>query len=133
MDSSSTDTREIRRFGLAVFGFFGSLFALGVWRQKIAPACLFGLLGFVGLCFLLFPYRARHVYAGWLMAAHLLGRIVTACLLGLAYLLVVTPAGWLKRLFGGRPLPLRPDRKASSYWVEREEPAQPRERFLKRF
>jgi hypothetical protein len=61
------------------------------------------------------------------------GRLVNTLLLTLAYLLVITPAAWLKRLFGGRPLPVRPDRQASSYWVEREEPAQPRERYLKRF
>ena len=50
-----------------------------------------------------------------------------------AYYLVVTPFGLLKRLFGGRPLPLKPDRNRSSYWAERPEPAQPKERFTKRF
>jgi hypothetical protein len=59
--------------------------------------------------------------------------VVTGLMLTLAYFLVITPAAWLKRIFGGRPLPLKPDREASSYWVEREEAAQPRERFLKRF
>jgi hypothetical protein len=54
-------------------------------------------------------------------------------LLTLAYFLVITPSAWLKRLFGGRPLPVRPNPKVSSYWTEREEAAQPRERFLKRF
>ena len=82
---------------------------------------------------MLFPYRSRHVHAGWLKCAHLIGRAVNVLMLTLAYFLVITPSAWLKRLFGGRPLPVRPDRKASSYWVEREEAAQPRERFLKRF
>ena len=133
MGSSSTETRKIRRFGCVVLVLFGSLFALGVWRQRPIPAYLFGVLWFLGVCFLLFPYRTRHVYTGWLKASHLVGRIVTALILILAYFLVITPSAWLKRLFGGRPLPVRPDRRASSYWVPRKEAAQPRERFPKRF
>jgi hypothetical protein len=45
----------------------------------------------------------------------------------------VTPAGLIKRLIGGTPLPTRPNDKISSYWVARLEPAQPKGRFLKRY
>ena len=133
MDSNSTDLREIRRFGAVVFLFFGALGAVGLWRQRPVPTCLFGLLWLMGAGCLLFPYRGRHVYSGWMKCAHLLGRAVTVCILTLAYFLVITPSAWLKRLLGGPPLPVRPDRGLSSYWVERKEPAQPRDRFLKRF
>lgn len=133
MGSNSTETSKIRRFGFIALVLFGSLCALGAWRQRPVPTCLFGILGFLGLCFLLFPYRSRHAYAGWMKGAHLVGRMITATVLSLAYFLVITPSAWLKRLFGGRPLPVRPDRTASSYWVPRKEAAQPRERFLKRF
>ena len=51
----------------------------------------------------------------------------------LAYYLVITPTALLKRVFGGRPLPTRPDRDAASYWVTRPELAQPKERFIKRY
>jgi hypothetical protein len=54
-------------------------------------------------------------------------------MLAIAYYVVITPAALLKRLFGGRPLPLSPDPDASTYWVSRDEPAQPKERFYKRF
>jgi hypothetical protein len=116
-----------------VFVFFGGLCALGVWRQKPVPTYLFGFLWCLGGCFLAFPYRSRHLYAGWLKCAHFLGRAVNVLMLTFAYFLVITPAAWLKRLFGGRPLPVRPDPEAFTYWVEREEGVQPRERFLKRF
>jgi peptidoglycan/LPS O-acetylase OafA/YrhL len=137
MESNSTEPRtgprEASRFGSVVFFFFGALFALSIWRQRPVPACFFGFLWILGLCCLLFPALARPVYTGWLKCSHFTGRIVTVLLLTLAYLLVITPSAWLKRALGGRPLPLKPDRGASSYWVERKEPAQPRERFLKRF
>jgi len=128
-----TEARQTRRFGWVVFFFFGSLFVLSIWRQRPVPACFFGFLWILGLCCLLFPSLARPVYTGWLKCSQFTGRIVTLLVLTLAYFLVMTPSAWLKRVFGGRPLPVKPDRRASSYWVEREEPAQPRERFLKRF
>jgi hypothetical protein len=65
--------------------------------------------------------------------AHVIGTIMTAVILTLAYYLVITPYALIKRLFGGRPLPFKPDKNSSSYWIERSESAQPRERFSKRY
>jgi len=62
-----------------------------------------------------------------------MGRVMTALMLTLAYYLVMTPSGLMKRIFGGVPIPGTPDKGASSYWVPRSEPAQPKERFFKRF
>ncbi len=133
MSLSSTERKEIRKFGLIALVFFGALFALALWRDKIIPMALFGVLGFMGLLFLALPGPMQPVHAGWLKVAHAIGRTITSIILTLAYYLVITPSAWLKRLFGGRPLPLKPDPDADTYWIEREEPAQPRERFHKRF
>ncbi len=65
--------------------------------------------------------------------AQLLGKVFTALILTLAYYLIITPAALLKRIFGGTPLPTKPNEELSSYWVTRTEPAQPLERFIKRF
>ena len=73
------------------------------------------------------------VYRGWLKVAHFIGRTITLGILTLAYYLVITPFALAKRFFGGRPLPLKPDKAAGTYWVTRTEPAQPKERFLKRY
>lgn len=131
--SNSTDRREIRRFGLAVFLFFGALFALALWREKAVLACFFGTLWFLGVCFLAAPAASRPLFSGWLKVAHFIGRAITVLLLTLTYYLALTPMAWIKRLFGGRPIPVKPDPEASTYWVDRPEPAQPSERFLKRF
>jgi len=133
MTSSSTEKKQIRKFGLVAFLFFGALCALGIWREKAVPTYLFGFLWFLGTCFILFPGPTRPVYAGWLKVAHFIGRALTTLMLAVAYYLVITPAALLKRIFGGRPLPVRPDKKATTYWVEREEPVQPKERFSKRY
>ena len=69
----------------------------------------------------------------WKKIAYFLSRIVVVLILTLAYYLLITPVALIKRLFRGRPLPVKPDRDALSYWVARDEPVQPKERFLKRY
>ena len=133
MSLNSTDTKEIRKFGLIALIFFGCLSALGLWKDKPLPFYLFGLLSSMGLGFLIIPNTLRPVYLGWMKIAHFLGRVVTTLILALAYYLVNTPSALIKRIFGGAPLPVKPDKKSSSYWVIRAEPAQPKERYIKRY
>jgi hypothetical protein len=133
VNSNSTDRKEIRKFGVVAFFFFGFLCALGVLNNKFLPIYLFGLLSILGLGFILIPSPLRPVYSAWLKIAHFIGRIITVLILTFAYYLIMTPSALIKRLFSGRPLPVKPDNKGSSYWVERIEPAQPKERFLKRY
>lgn len=133
MSWNSTSSKEIRKFGLIAFVFFGSLCALGFWMKKPLPTYLFGSLSILGIGFILIPSHLKPLYVTWLKIAHFLGRIVTTLVLTIAYYLVITPSALIKRLFGGRPLPVKPDKKASSYWVARAEPAQPKERFSKRY
>lgn len=133
MNSNSTDNREIRKFGVIALLFFGVLSGLGFLTNKPIPTYLFGFLSTLGLGFILIPSLLRPVYTAWLKIAHFIGRIVTVLMLTLAYYLVITPSALIKRLFGGRPLPVKPDKNVTSYWVARDEPVQPKERFIKRY
>jgi hypothetical protein len=128
-----TDKKQVRKFGCVAFVFFGVLFFLGVWRQKPIPTYLFGLLFLIGFGFILLPAALTPLYESWLKVSHKIGLVMTAVMLTLAYYLVITPFAWLKRIFGGRPLPAKPDDNANSYWVARSEPVQSKERFLKRY
>jgi hypothetical protein len=133
VSSNSTETKEIRRFGLVALVFFGLLCALGLLLRKPLPVYIFGALSILGIGFILFPALLKPVHGGWLKIAHFIGRMVTILILAMAYYLVITPSALMKRVFGGRPLPVRPDKNALSYWVDRSEPAQPEERFFKRY
>ena len=133
MRLNSIEIKKIRKFGLVALIFFGALCALGIWTKRPVPTYLFGTLAALGVGFILIPSPLRPVYAAWLKMAHLMGSAVTILILALAYYLVITPSALIKRVFGGRPIPIKPDRSVSSYWVPRTEPAQPRERFLKRY
>jgi len=133
VDLSSTDTKGIRKFGFIALIFFGCLFFIGLWAEKVFATYVFGALSFLGLGLVVLPERLRPVYGGWMKVAHLIGRMVNTLILTIAYYAVITPSALIKRVLGGAPIRTRPDKSASSYWIARSEPAQPKERFLKRF
>ncbi len=133
MNLNSTESTQIRRFGIIAFLFFGCLCGFGLLAGKALPVYLFGLLSILGFGFLIFPIKLRPLYVAWMKIARILGRIINTSVLTIAYYFVITPSAFIKRLIGGRPLPLRPNKYASSYWVARSEPVQPKERFFKRF
>lgn len=133
MSLNSTDTTQIRKFGIIALILFGCLCALGFWNNKPIITYFFGFLSILGLAFILFPSQLSPIYDGWLKVAHILGRINTTLILTLAYYLVITPTGLLKTMFSGKPLPVKPNKELATYWVTRGEPAQPKERFMKRY
>jgi hypothetical protein len=133
MTSSSTDRREVRKFGLIALIFFGILAGLGLWRARMGVTVLFGTLALFGALFLLLPGPTAPLYRGWMKIARRIGIFMTALVLAIAFYVVITPAGLIKRVFGGRPLPFRPDPDLPTYWVARCEPAQPKVRFRKRY
>jgi hypothetical protein len=55
----------------------------------------------------------------WTRFGLLLHAIVSPVVLGSIFFLVVMPIGLAMRLFGKNPLPLRFDREAKTYWIER--------------
>ena len=130
---NSIETRAIRKFGLIALLFFGLLSGIAIWRDKTVPTYFFATLSLLGLGFLLIPATLRPVYLGWLRIAHFVGRFVTALILTLTYFLTITPTAFIMRLFGKSPLPMRPDKNATSYWVTRTETIQPRDRYMKRY
>ena len=133
MNWNSTDRKQIRKFGFVALIFFGSLCALGIWRQKVVPTYLFGFLSALGIGFILMPKPLRRIYYAWLKVTHLLGRVVNTLILSLAYYLVITPLALIMRLFSGHPLPMKPDKEAETYWVSRSMPVQQKEQFSKRY
>ena len=128
MDSISTDTKAIRKFGFIALIFFGGLATIGLWAERPVATCVFGVLGILGFGLAALPERLRPVYGAWMKVAHLVGRVVNT-------LIWPSPTTWSSPLRldqasdGRRSDPDQADKKASSYWIARTEPAQPKERF----
>lgn len=83
------------------------------------------IIGFFAPKLLSVPARA------WLALGGLLNRAVSAVVLSIIYLLVLTPTGLFRRWSGKDPLQRKFDPAAPSYWTNREDPS-PRAETLPR-
>jgi hypothetical protein len=109
---------EGRKFGLVVGGAFLVAGAL-MWRRgHLIAAAISGTLGAAlvvgGLAA---PVRLGPVYRAWMGLALAISKVTTPIVMAALWYLVLTPAGFLVRRFGHRPL-VAP-RDAASYWHSR--------------
>ena len=113
--------RALRSFGLLT----GSLWAvIGVWplvwRGQPVRLWALGLAVFLAGGALVWPAALHYPYLGWMALGHALGWINSRILLSIVFYGLVTPMGFVMRLFGHDPMRRRFDRKASTYRIERE-------------
>lgn len=109
---------EEKKFGLlvgVVLIAFGA--ALELLKHRRVPFLLLGVVGVI-LVFLSFAAPGALVVprSYWMKLAHLLGRVNTAVFLFVVFFFVLTPLGFLMRLFGRDELRRR-HAPADSMWV----------------
>jgi hypothetical protein len=116
-ESKKRSFRVEREFGLIVGGIFLLLSGWWIYRGKFHSVSqvtlpLGAVLVLLGLAFpraLVYPNKA------WMALAEVLSFVSTRVILALVYFLIVTPIGFVKRLFGWDPLNRRAPR-SESYW-----------------
>jgi hypothetical protein len=107
-----------RRFGLTVGGAFLLLAAFAMWRGHPTTTTVLGSIGAaLVLAGLIVPAHLGPVERGWMRLAHAISKVTTPIVMGVMYLLVITPVGALRRTFGGNPL-VHAERERS-FWRER--------------
>lgn len=110
--------REGRNFGWTVGAAFLALSGLLWWRGKHSAALVFLSLGAVlVLAGLVAPARLGPIQRAWMGFARLLSLVTTPIFMGIVYFLVLTPTGWLMRLFGRNPIRRTPSE--GSFWIRR--------------
>jgi fermentation-respiration switch protein FrsA (DUF1100 family) len=96
---------------VGVLGFLGGSTRWYLW--------LFASLGFAGIAWLR-PTLLSQLNRAWAQLSIAMHKIVTPLLLGLVFLLIVTPLALLMRLSGQRPIGLEFRSDATSYWTKRD-------------
>jgi hypothetical protein len=108
-----------RSFGYLFVVVFGAFGGYAAWTGKawgwgaIAVAVVMAILATLA------PTTLHGLNRAWHALGLALGRIVNPIVLGILFFGVVTPIGLLMRACGKRPLSLRFEPDAKSYWVER--------------
>jgi hypothetical protein len=109
-----------RGFGSVMAAAGVVLALLALWSNSlrwaafwVAAASCFAVGAFAA------PDRLELLNRAWFRFGLLLHRVISPVMMAVMFFGVVTPFGFLMRLFGQRPLALGLDRDAESYWVVR--------------
>jgi hypothetical protein len=100
--------------GLAFLALGGLLWWRGRETAALVPAAVGTVLLLAGL---VVPQRLGPVERGWMALAERISRVTTPLLMGAVYFLVVTPIGFVMRVFGHRPL--APRNENAGFWSPR--------------
>jgi len=113
-----------RSFGLSVGSASVAFGALLAWRGYQRAGAVVAAVGIVlVLGGLVAPVALRGPNRIWWRFATILGWINSRILLTVFFLLVLTPTGWVMRIFGRSPLrSVHPDTNWSGYNERRREP-----------
>ena len=112
--------REGRRFALTLAGGFAALALIAWWRHRVLASEIFGVVSLFALLSALFaPTRLRPVERAWMALGHAMSRVTSPIFFTVLYLVVITPAGMLRRTFGKSPLAR--SRAPASFWIRRDE------------
>jgi len=111
--------KDLRKFGLTVGIVLAAIGALLFYLEK-SSAIYFTLIG--GLLILLgilFPQLLKPLNKIWMGLAIVLGFIMTRVILTTLFYLVITPIGFLAKIFGKKFMLLKYDKSAKTYWEKR--------------
>jgi flagellar biosynthesis protein FlhB len=114
-----------RQFGLVMAGFFAILAAIAAWRGSGSWIVLWLVIAAAfAASALTMPSILAPLNRLWFRFGLLLHKVMTPLIMALMFFVVITPIALVMRLFGKRPIPLRFDKAADSYWIARD-PAGP--------
>lgn len=83
----------------------------------------------LGVLFMLIPAVAGPFYKLWYALACCIGLVVGNVLLGGFYFTLLTGIGVLRRSLGNSPIRKTLDRNAATYWLDAEQPTDPKRYF----
>ena len=116
-----------RSFGLIVGGIFGAIGLIRLylhWGESLGiftTVCLVLGAVLVGLG-LIAPSTLTVPNRLWMKLGLLMARIINPLVLGLVYLVVITPFGLARRIFGKDPMGRTMNDDTASYWIDRTPP-----------
>ena len=118
--SARLTRQEGRKFGFTLGIAFLVLAALTWWRGHTNVASVFSVVGVLLLAAgLLIPTHLGPVERGWMKLGMAIGHVMTPVYMAFVYFVILTPVGFVMRVFGRNPLKQR--QTGDSLWVPRGE------------
>jgi hypothetical protein len=126
--------RMLRQFAGIWIPFFGAAAAIQQFlyhRHQIAVILVI-LAVTIGPLGLAWPRAIKPVFVGWMTLAYPVGWMVSRVILGILFLGLFTPVGWLLRKSGKDELGLKRRPHAQTYWLPKPA-ASDKSKYLSQF
>ncbi len=127
-----TRKKDLKSFGVTMGIIFLVIGGLLFFKEKEYYTELISLAGiFIGLGYI-FPIPLKPIYFIWMVFAVIMGWIMTRVILSLIFYLIISPIGFLTRIFGKDFLKLK-IKKHDSYWNHRDSDIEINQDYEKQF
>jgi hypothetical protein len=111
--------KDLRKFGLTVGIVLAAIGTLLFYFEKSSAIYFIIIGGLLILLGILLPQLLNPINKVWMGLAIVLGFIMTRVILTTLFYLVITPIGFLAKIFGKKFMDLKYDRSAKTYWEKR--------------
>lgn len=111
--------KDLRKFGLTVGSVIAVIGIVLFYFEKSSAvyfAVIGGILIFLGV---VFPRLLKQLNKFWMGLAIVLGFIMTRIILTTLFYIVITPIGFIAKIFGKKFMILKYDTSAETYWEKR--------------
>ncbi len=111
--------KELKKFGLLVGSVFVVLSGIGIYRGWSAVGTGVLLLAGVVLfsCGMFLPESLKQAYRIWMAVAFAIGWLISRMILSILFYFVLTPVGFIARIFDKEFLDTDFRKKRESYWI----------------
>jgi hypothetical protein len=129
------DRKALRNFGLLMACVLLLVGGWLWWKSAASGPWVLGAAALLALIGLAVPAALKPFYKGWMILAVIMGWVMTRVVLTLVYYFVLTPIGFLGRIFGEQFLQLKLKRscETTSYWVRRSGPPREKSDYERQF
>lgn len=121
-EREAVKTSSDRSFGIVFTVVFAIVGALPLLSSSSPRWWSVGVAGAFLLAALVYPKILAPLNRLWTRFGLLLHKVVNPLVMGLLFFLVVTPIALLMRVCGKRPLHLKTEPDAPTYWITRDPP-----------
>ena len=128
-----SEKSDLRKFGITVGLILMIVSGFLFWKEKESFQILITSGAILLILGVTIPVILKYIYWVWMIFATIIGWIMTRVILSLMFYAIITPIGFILRLFGKQFIELSWNKTESTYWKYRSNCIFEKENYEKQF
>tara|TARA_B100001971_G_scaffold196927_1_gene205163 strand:- start:1237 stop:1650 length:414 start_codon:yes stop_codon:yes gene_type:complete len=128
-----SEKSDLRKFGITVGLILMIVSGFLFWKEKESFQILITSGAILLILGVTIPVILKYIYWVWMIFATIIGWVMTRVILSLMFYAIITPIGFILRLFGKQFIELNWNKTDSTYWKYRTKSIFEKEDYEKQF